>query len=495
VDFFESSVGLAFLHRLVTGLHLVFNQVGPCGTRLISEYLELTRLDRFVGSSNGTQNKVARQIEDQIISYAQQEHSRLAETMAPKVITVCEDETYHPAICLVAIEPVSGLILVEKYVKHRDAETWNQAIEQATKDLPVEIIQSTSDEAKGILNHVQKSLGASHSPDLFHIQHDLQKATALTLRARVDAAAQEVEKAEKQRQEFEKEHQSRLEKGHRKATPPEPPKWLAGAVLIEQEARTELEVTEKQRDQMQAAIRGLGEVYHPYDPRNGQALSATDVQQRLNEQFTQIDQVAKEVGLSENSKKLIEKARRQIKNLVAVILFFHFHVKSWVKELSLSPEIEQFVLEELIPALYLEGAAKKLPTSEQRAKARAVYEPIFARARAPGNPLEKLDAPHRVKVEQVARQCADLFQRSSSCVEGRNGQLALRHHGFRQLSEKKLAALTAIHNFHLTRSDGTTAAQRFFGSKPTDLFSWLLDHVDVPVRPAAKRPQSVLKPA
>jgi hypothetical protein len=27
-------------------------------------------------------------------------------------VTVCEDETFHPAICLVALEPVSGFILL-----------------------------------------------------------------------------------------------------------------------------------------------------------------------------------------------------------------------------------------------------------------------------------------------------------------------------------------------------------------------------------------------
>jgi hypothetical protein len=53
-------------------------------------------------------------------------------------------------------------------------------------------------------------------------------------------------------------------------------------------------------------------------------------------------------------------------------------------------------------------------------------------------------------------ECADLFQRSSSAVEGRNGQLSLHHHGRHRLSDRKLAALTAVHNFHIRRADGTT---------------------------------------
>ena len=40
------------------------------------------------------------------------------------------DETFHPEICLVAIEPVSNFILLERYAADRSAATWTQALEQ-----------------------------------------------------------------------------------------------------------------------------------------------------------------------------------------------------------------------------------------------------------------------------------------------------------------------------------------------------------------------------
>ena len=49
--------------------------------------------------------------------------------MPPKAVTVCEDETFHPAPCLVAIEPVSNFILLEGYVERRDAKTWSAELE------------------------------------------------------------------------------------------------------------------------------------------------------------------------------------------------------------------------------------------------------------------------------------------------------------------------------------------------------------------------------
>ena len=98
-----------------------------------------------------------------------------------------------------------------------------------------------------------------------------------------------------------------------------------------------------------------------------------------------------------------------------------------------------------------------------------------------------LSDKEQLNLFSLAKECSQLFQRSSSCVEGRNSQLSLRHHSLHKLSNSKLLALTTIHNFFIKRNDGSTAAHRFFSLKPKDLFSWLLEHVSFPARPAQKR--------
>lgn len=495
VAFFESPIGLAFLHRLVVATHLVFTQVGPCGTRLVCQFLALSALDRFVAASYGPQQQVSQQMQAEISAFAAKEQTRLAKAMAPKQITVCEDETYHPEICLVAIEPVSDFILVEQYAKHRDAATWNQAVEQALDGLPVKVIQSASDEAQGILAHVREELGAHHSPDLFHGQHELCKATSLPLQAGITQASEQLEEAQKQTRRAEEDFQLFLKQPPRRGFPPDFPKRIAQTREAEATARQALEAAQTRRDQMREAIRGISAVYHPYDLSNAQAVPAAEVERRLEAQFARIDQVTEEAQLSDGSRSRIEKARRLIKSLVATIAFFHLQAQLWVSQLALSPEVEQVVMNELIPALYLKRAAKKLPTAQQRAKVEAIYEPILARVRGPAGVWDQLPVEERVKIERVAQECADLFQRSSSCVEGRNGQLALRHHSLHLLTKKKLNALTALHNYYVIRPDGTTAAERFFGSKPDDLFGWLVDHLEVPARPAAKRSKAPAKAA
>jgi len=46
--------------------------------------------------------------------------------------------------------------------------------------------------------------------------------------------------------------------------------------------------------------------------------------------------------------------------------------------------------------------------------------------------------------------------------------------------------LTILHNYYIERSDGTTAAERFFGAKPKDLFQHLIDNIQLLPRPAKK---------
>ena len=58
--------------------------------------------------------------------------------------------------------------------------------------------------------------------------------------------------------------------------------------------------------------------------------------------------------------------------------------------------------------------------------------------------MAALAEEQKKEVDRVARECAGLFQRSSSCVEGRNGRLSLFHHGQGKLSDKRLQSLTVV---------------------------------------------------
>ncbi|WP_394699436.1 DUF6399 domain-containing protein [uncultured Desulfobacter sp.] len=55
-----------------------------------------------------------------------------------------------------------------------------------------------------------------------------------------------------------------------------------------------------------------------------------------------------------------------------------------------------------------------------------------------------------------------------------------------RLSDPKLKGLKVIHNFHLKRLDGTTAEERFFESKPINMFEWLVEKMPLFAKPRRK---------
>jgi hypothetical protein len=88
------------------------------------------------------------------------------------------------------------------------------------------------------------------------------------------------------------------------------------------------------------------------------------------------------------------------------------------------------------------------------------------------------------QLKHKAQLLAEVLQRSSSNVEGRNGDRSLRNHQLRGLDHpRKRTCLTAGHNFFLTRPDGTTAAERFFVQKPRSMFGAMLGAVEIPPAP------------
>jgi len=487
VAFFESPVGVAFLHRLVLAAHFVMTLLGPCGIRLVCLFLELSGLDQFVAASYGPHQKVSVAMEEAVVAFDQEEKKRLAAGMEPKQITVCQDETFHPETCLVAIEPVSNFILLEKYADSRKAKEWTSSMDQVTEGLPIEIVQSTSDEGKGILKHVKEDLGVHHSPDVFHVQNELVKGTSVALARRKRQAEQAMAEAAKKVSGHREEQMAYFNGERGSECPSELDQQIELAQEQEREARQALETAAGHRERAKQAIRGISAAYHPYDLETGAARSAEKVASSLEQHFSELETVATEAHLPERCVKKIKKAKRVVVEMIATIAFFWLTVRAKVEALSLSPEVEQAVYGNLIPAIYLHLVSEKAPDAERRHELQRRSEELLSPLLSTDGPLGSLEKEELVVIETVAQECAQLFQRSSSCVEGRNGQLALRHHSLHRISNRKLAALTTVHNYFIKRSDSTTAAERFFGAKPKELFEWVLERVDLPGRPAQKR--------
>jgi hypothetical protein len=371
VAFFESPAGVAFLHKLVLAAHFVMTLLGPCGIRLVCMFLELSGLDRFVAASYSSHQEVSAAMEEAVVEFGKEEKRRLAAEMKPKKITVCEDETFHPEICLVAIEPVSNFILLEKYADNRKAKEWTTSMKEVMEGLPVEVIQSTSDEGRGILHHVEEELGAHHSPDLFHVQQELVKGTSVVLESKKHQAQKTLEEATQEVSRHQEEKEAYLNSPHRPGRPPKFDQRIQKAQENKAKADEALQTAHTHQEQVKKAIQDIGDVYHPYDTETGAIRSAEEVSSSLQECFSEIEQVASESSLPERCIKKIKKAKRIMASMVATIAFFFLTIRAKVEALGLPLKVEEAVFHNLIPGIYLHLISEKAKSAEQRHELRS----------------------------------------------------------------------------------------------------------------------------
>jgi hypothetical protein len=484
-DFFQSGPGMAFLHRLVVAFHMVCVEVGACGIRLVCLFLNLTGLNRFVAASYGAQQQINVHIEQAMVAYDQDETARLAKAMPKKDLTVTQDETFTGGLCLITIDPDSNFIILEQLAQARDQVSWNDAMAPALAKFNCRIIQSTSDEAPGLLAYVAHYLEAHHSPDLFHVQHELVKAVSGPMATKERAAYKAVIEAQEQLQRLQTHPISTGEVPDKRGPgrPSKEPVSLEQAQQTLEAATEEHERLAEQRAKVQQSIRGIGHDYHFVNlergvRRNGQLIAAD-----MQEHIEQIRTVAQQEGLSQSCLERIDKAERVVPKMQGTIEFVSRYVTEQVAQLELTPPTSFVMHAKLIPSYYLDRVAETRSVSDGaplRDLAERLRTPLFA----PGGALSTLSPRVQDYLQDEAQRLAAVFQRSSSNVEGRNGYLSLRSHQLRGLDlPRKRQCFTAMHNFFLTRSDGTTAAERFFGQKPRSMFAAILESVELAPAP------------
>jgi hypothetical protein len=356
---------------------------------------------------------------------------------------------------------------------------------QALAGLTWKVIQSTSDEAPGLLAYVQHHLGAHHSPDVFHVQHELSKAVCAPMATKERAAHKAATEAQEQLDQVQAHLHTAGDEPEKRGPgrPPKAPVSLEQALQELEVARREHERLAQQREQVAKSIRGIGHDDHFVDlergvRRNGQLIAA-DIQAHIE----QVRAMAQHEGLSQSCVERMEKAERVVPKMQATIAFVSGYVRQQVDQLDLTPPTSFAMHAKLIPAYYLDRVTQTRSVSDGEALrelAERLRTPLFE----PGGALSQMSPEVQDHLQQRAKTLAEVFQRSRANVEGRNGYLSLRNHQLRGLDlPRKRECLTAIHNFFLTRPDGTTAAERCFGQKPRSMFASILASVELPPAP------------
>jgi hypothetical protein len=486
--FFESPSGQGWLHQMVLATFMIFHQNGSSGIPDLHEFFEMIDIAAFVGTSISCLQNVSKKIDQQVTIFGKQEPERLSQNMPHKNIPGALDENFiMDEMTLILMDPVSGYILAEQLEEKRDADTWNRVTQTALKGLNVTIQQLVGDEAGGLTKLATTSLRVIKGSDLFHIQQEITEGLTGPL-------ARAIQQAKKRQEDLKKEKLEAFNKFADEAK-------LTGGIEelskrginvgnrileLEKEEKTnqkKLETAEKHYKIARDARRNITSAYHPFSLDSGQKQTSEGVKASLEESYRKLEGVAKEAGCTEKQIHKLEKSRKLIGSMIEVLVFFFSFLKCMIQSMGLD-EATGKLFEELVALEYLKICLPKSKKKEGKEKIRISIQNVEKRIE--NNPIwEQLSQATKTVWKRKALDCAQIFQRSSSCVEGRNGQLSLKFHAFRRLNERTLKVLTILHNFFIKRADGTTSGERFFGQKPQDLFIWLLDKVELP-RPRKK---------
>lgn len=489
VEFMESPAGVIFLHKTLTALILIFTKMRPCGLATVQKFLQLTELDEFIACSAGTLHSHSVKMEELIAQFGDEEKERMGAEMPFRLMSVGVDETFLSGnMIMVAMDIASNFILLEEHAEQRDADTWNSLMKKALKGLNVEVAQVSSDQAAGIVAFATKILGVNQSPDLFHHQQNITRAMRGSLSGRVKSCRAELDAAEKEKDgKFSKlkEVVDLIPMGSEKLPQPvqEAGQDLLTADTEVTKAKEQLREACQNCDKLNDLVKQVGDTYHPYDLNTGEVRSPEQLEKELSAAHDKLKKLAEDANASEKSLRKLKNTRKLTVKMYQTFFYFFAFIQACFDVLKMTVPERQIFETLLVPIAYLQRASGKARCIQEKVKIEKAIKGLENTLYKREGPWMTLTTERQRELEAASQQAADMFQRSSSCVEGRNGYLELTHHGIHSLTPGRLKVLTVIHNYFIRRPDNTTAAERFFGSKPRDLFDYLLDRMDYPLRP------------
>ena len=475
--FWETEEGQAWLRILIFATLYLFGLQRGVGPKHISLYFSMLRLDWHVGVSESALRTQLQKMEALL-----PEFQRICEQQQAgkqrKAVLAGDETFFGELMLLVLMDLSSGYLLLEEVADDRSFETWLEKAKPRLEALNIEVTHVVTDRAKALIKLALDGFECNSGADTFHAVNDISKALGAGFQRSVKKAQKEEEASK-----------AKLDTVQEKKAPK--------AEIDKQKQRFEQDaerrhVRQKGQEKYQDTLQDISEAIHPFAIEDDTKQTSAQVEKRLQEQARQLEESA-DLHKVEDRRGGVEKFRKQIKALACGVDAWWIWALESASEQVVGKEQQEWLLYSLLPVFYWHRQMEK----SQNARHRRQYAKAWKRALATwqAHPLSTTIAPDQLRQWQAwAEWMCEQFHRSSSAVEGRNGCLAQMYHCGRGLTQKRLAALTVIHNFGLKRADGTTAAERFFGTQFPDLFEWLMEQMGPLPLPRKGRVRAVANP-
>lgn len=453
----ETDLAQEWLHRMMIAAITTFVLEGGVGADRLSVFFHRVRLEKEIGVSPSALRTQIVEVEKLVARYGTEQETVNKEKI--KEIIVGGDETFfREKLILVLMELSSGYLLLEEFREERTFTTWQDAVSKRLGELGCEVRMFTSDRGKSLIKLALEEFGCDAGADLFHAQQDLSRWQGLVFKRKIDKADKAVKDAQEKLNAIDKKQ---IKGRSRKQAEQK----------LEQACGTQYKHRQGQK-KFRAALHGISKVLHPFSPEGG-IQSSTEVTCELNTQLETLAQVS-ELHNIPDRRGVMDKFRRQLKDLTGRVNAWWLWADESLEALRLDAGCKTWAKESLLPVIYWSYQVGRTDNPELReiySNAHKVALHAWKNHPVTKNiPQETLDNCQRWAETMTMR-----FQRSSSAIEGRNGCLAQMYHSTRGLSTCRLKALTVLHNFACRRRDGTTPAERLFGTGFPDIFEWVVE--------------------
>jgi hypothetical protein len=467
----ETEAGEAWLRQLTFAVLYIFGMECHVGAGKLAQFFKLIRIDTHVGVSPSALSWQLNHMES-LLPLFQQQCEKDASAQ-PRSTVVAMDETFFgDFLILVLMDLSSGYLILEDISHDRRFDTWFEKAIPRLKELGIDVNHAVSDRAKALIKLAITGFDCQSGADLFHAQHDVSKWLGATLGRRHEQAKTKLETAE-----------ALLQK--------KPDNNLTELVQVVDAERAYKQIQETRADYHEN-LAGIAEDVHPFSLSSRLPNRAEQVISNLEKRALAFKKIAQSQDISD-SKQTLNKFRNQLNDLAANVETWWLWVMEILAGLSVDEATQYWLIHALLPTVYWHQQLHKTQNPRQREKYRQAWQQaaqdlqtdVFTAT------LPESELQHWLEwAEWMARN----FHRSSSAVEGRNGYLSQMYHNGRGLTEKRLRALTVIHNYGLKRADGTTVAMRLFGRDFPDLFSWLVDEMGALPLPRKGRERAIRNP-
>jgi hypothetical protein len=460
-EWWETEAGSAWLKLLVVGSIFFFGIKHGIGVGELSQFLKALRLGLHVGCSPSALAQMKQHIKETIEAYevAQADHCQPREGQG---ICVGGDEVFFGLPVLVLAELTSGYLLTEVQCEDRSYETWKAQIQPWWSQAGWQCHFMVSDRAKALIKLATDGLGCVSVADLFHALRSLGQPIGSAIGRQQARLAKQVKTLNVQRDATTREAR-RLELEQSLAA-----------------LSTQQDILGQDQQRYHQAMAAITLSLHPFHLDTQAPQTFGDITAALQSALVQLRDLGQTYG-GQQAAQAIDGFERQLPDMVRGLHAWWQWATQSLATQTTSIDVQNWVLGSLLPWVYWLQQTDK--THQRELKARYQQAANEAANQLVAHSLTlSMSADERQTWIEWARWMANNYQRTSSAVEGRNGYLTRLHHAGRGFSPQTLKVLTIIHNFHLKRPDGTTAAQRLFSYEFPDLFQWVVDHMgDLPL--------------